>query len=243
VRPAGAVAFGEDLSEPQREAVAERFGSAAAPLPIESVSRAELLASLQAAGVSPDGSERAISSALVTCEPQGSGVHVHTDNITDIPAATYANALVTAGIADAAVIVAAPPATPMTGETALVGVLRAYPHCHGGEAIPANRLRLAYDQLRLTRALAQATNDWDRAAAAVLRATQQAITAARPEPASMEPILDEALVAEGLAAPTGWRAAAGTMLAELGAVERGSYGRGYTLQQLGRDDVWVRANP
>ena len=110
------------------------------------------------------------------CQPPGSGVHVHTDNITDIPAAAYANAMVTAGVSDATVTVAAPSGKPMTGETGLVGVLRAYPSCHGGEAIPPSRLRLAYEELHVTGELAADGAGWDHAAAAMLRATQAIVT-------------------------------------------------------------------
>jgi RNA polymerase sigma factor (sigma-70 family) len=239
--PSGAVVYGGDLSDAQRQVVQQLFGTAAAPLQVESVSRADLVASLQAAGTPTDGSERAISSAMVTCEPEGSGLHVQTLNISDIPAAAYASTLVTAGIADATVVVAAPPGTPMTGETALAGVLRAYPQCHGGDAVPGDRLRLAYDELRLTRGLADATNDWELAAATMLGATQNVIASTATDQPSVERALDQELAARNLNPPAEWRNETVAMLGQLGAVEHGPYGRGYQIQQVAREDVKVRA--
>ena len=233
--------YGGELSDAQRQAVQQIFGASAAAFPTETVDRAELVATLQAAGLPTDGNERAMSSALLTCAGQGSGLRVHTENITDIPAAVYASALVTGGVADATVVVAAPPGVPMTGETALIGVLRAWPRCHGGDAVSGDRLRLAYEQLRLTSGLAGAAQDWERAAATMLRATQAVTSAASADPAAVDQALDQALAADGLTAPSEWRAEASAMLVQLATIERGPYGRGYELQHIAHDDVWVRA--
>jgi uncharacterized protein YpuA (DUF1002 family) len=233
--------YGGDLTDGQRDELLQLFGAPAQALSPQVVSRIELVATLQAAGLPVDGTERAISSALVECQPPGSGVHVHTDNITDIPAAAYANALVTAGVSDAAVTVAAPASTPMTGETGLVGVLRAYPACHGGEQIPPARLRLAYDELHATGDLAATGVGWDHAAAAVLRATQAVVTSSSVDDAAINSELDQALADEGLSPPAEWHAEAVAMLEALGAAEHGPYSRGYDLQQAAPDDVWVRA--
>jgi RNA polymerase sigma factor (sigma-70 family) len=238
--PSGAVVYGGDLTDAQRGELQQRFGAAAQAFPLQVVSRSDLVATLQAAGLPVDGSERAISSALVECQSPGSGVHVHTDNITDIPAAAYANALVTAGVSDATVTVAAPSSKPMTGETGLVGVLRAYPSCHGGEAIPPSRLRLAYAELHVTGELAASGAGWDHAAAVMLRATQASVTSPSSDDAAVSSALDQALEAEGLSSSAEWRAGAVGLLKELSAAEHGPYGGGYELQQVAPDDVWVR---
>ena len=128
----------------------------------------------------------------------------------------------------------------MTGETALVGVLRAYPQCHGGQAIPPSRLRLAYDQMHITGDLAGA-GDWNRAASVVLHATQAAVTASTSDAATLGSAVDVALANEGLTPPDGWRAAAVAMLGELASVEHGPYRRGYELRAVAADEVWVRA--
>jgi RNA polymerase sigma-70 factor (ECF subfamily) len=239
--PAGAVVYGADLTDAQRGELQQLFGAPAQAVPAEVVSRSDLVATLQTAGLPVDGSERAVTSALVECQSPGSGVHVHTENITDIPAAAYANALVTAGVSDAAVTVAAPTSRPMTGETGLVGVLRAYPACHGGQATPPARLRLAYDELHTAADLAATGAGWDHAAAAVLRATQAVVTSPSADDATVNSELDQALAAEGLSPPAEWHAEAVAMLEALAGVDHGPYGRGYDLQEVAPDDVWVRA--
>jgi uncharacterized protein YpuA (DUF1002 family) len=235
------VVYGGDLTDAQRDELEELFGAPAQAFPPQVVSRSDLVATLQAAGLPVDGSERAVSSALVECQPPGSGVHVHTDNITDIPAAAYANALVTAAVSDAGVTVAAPSSRPMTGETGLVGVLRAYPACHGSEPIPPARLRLAYDELHATGDLAATGAGWDHAAAAVLRATQAVVTSPPVDDAAIGSKLDQALADEGLSPPAEWHAEAVAMLQALAGTDLGPYDRGYDLQQVAPDDVWVRA--
>jgi RNA polymerase sigma-70 factor (ECF subfamily) len=238
--PSGAVVYGGDLTDAQRGELQQRFGAAAQAFSPQVVSRSDLVGTLQAAGLPVDGSERAISSALVECASPGSGVHVHTDNITDIPAAAYANALVAAGVSDATVTVAAPSGRPMTGETGLVGVLRAYPSCHAGEAIPPPRLRLAYEELHVTEQLAADGAGWDHAAAAMLRATQTIVTSPSSDEAAVNSALDQALATEGLSPGAEWRGAAIGVLKELSAAEHGPYGGGYELQQVAPDDAWVR---
>ena len=231
--------YGEDLTSEQRAEVSQILG--AGNIADATVSRAELVTALRSAGLPVEGSERAISSVLITCQPAGDGLRVRTHNIADIPAAAYANALVSAGIADAALVVAAPSGTLMSGETALVGVLRAYAACHPGEALEPDRERLAYDHLGLTARLAAATGAWDRAAAAVLRVTQQVVSSRTPDEASIAAALDQELATEGLPVEPGWRAEAVSVLTQLARVEHPAYGRGYDVQQLAPNEVVVQA--
>ena len=82
----------------------------------------------QAHGLVPPGllGVVAISSGLLQPLPAGSGLRVTLNrNITLDTAQTYANALLTAGITDAQVGVAAPTAQRALGTTALLGLLRA----------------------------------------------------------------------------------------------------------------------
>lgn len=68
----------------------------------------------------------AVSSGVVQPRPAGAGLQVHVaPAITLDTAQTYANALLTAGVTDALVRVAAPTAQPALGTTALLGLLRA----------------------------------------------------------------------------------------------------------------------
>ncbi|MBV9329753.1 MAG: DUF1002 domain-containing protein [Chloroflexi bacterium] len=238
----GVVVYGGDLSDAQHAEVQQLFGDAASGLPTETVARPELIGTLQSLGLPLDGSERATSSVLVACQAAGSGVHVHTQNITEVPAAAYANALVTAGVADASVLVAGPPSSPMTGETALVGILRAVPDCRGGQAVDAAHLQLAYDQLHVTSELAASNSNWDRAAAAVLRATESVVTSPASDAASIGAELDGSVAAEGISEPAGWHDEAVSMLTKMASVDHGPYRRGYDLREVDPTDVWVRPN-
>lgn len=236
--PPTIVVYGGDLTDAQRQELSRTFAEAGAAT-TDSVSRDELASTLEAAGLPVDGSERAISSVVVACRQPGEGLSVRTENVTQMPAAAYANALVTAGIADAAVIVAAPPSTPMTGETALVGVLKAYPRCHPGQPPQASRLRLAYDQLHTTADIAQQSGAWDTAAAIMLHGAQVAITAHASDDASLAAAADHAAAAEGLALDPPQRSEMVSVLSRLAGLDHGSYAHGYAIQQVGADEVRV----
>jgi RNA polymerase sigma factor (sigma-70 family) len=232
------VLYGGDLTDAQRQELNGTFATDAQTT-TGSVTRDELVATLQAAGLPTDGSERAISSVVVACLHQGDGLRVRTLNITELPAAAYANALVSAGIADASVTVAAPPSTPMSGETALVGVLKAYPRCHSGQASPPERLRLASDQLRATADMAQASGAWDRAASVMLRAAQAAIASPSPDEAALGAALDEAAAAQGVSLDAERRAETVSVLSRLSALDHGAYASGYVVEHSAADEVRV----
>ena len=68
--------------------------------------------------------KRSLSSVLITEDKKGAGLSVSTHNINYCTVGMYKNALATAGIADAKIIVAGP--FPISGTAALVGTLKAY---------------------------------------------------------------------------------------------------------------------
>jgi uncharacterized protein YpuA (DUF1002 family) len=239
--PSVVVVYGDDLTNAQRQELSQAF-TTGDQATTDRVTRAELGSALQAAGLPVDGSERAMSSAMVTCLAQGDGLRIRTENVTEIPAAAYANALVTVGIADAAVIVAAPPSVPMTGETALVGVLKAYPHCHPGQSSPQDRLRLAYDQLRATASLAQKSGTWDRAAVVMLSGAQAAMTSPSADEASLGTAIDGAAATQGIALDAQQRSEIVDVLKRLSAVDHGAYGAGYAVEQTAANEVRVVPN-
>jgi RNA polymerase sigma factor (sigma-70 family) len=236
------VVYGGDLTDAQRQELGAALGIGP-QVPIDTVDRAELVATLQAAGLAVDGSERAISSAVVTCLPEGNGLRVRTENVTQIPAAAYANALVTAGIVDADVVVAAPPSTPMTGETALVGVLKAYPRCDGGDASSPERLRLAYDELHVTADIAQSSGSWDKAAALMLRGSQTAIGAPSPDQLDADTSVDAAATAEGITLTAQQRTDVLSVLNQLATLDQGVYAGGYVIQDVSANEARVVPNP
>lgn len=98
------------------------------------------------------GITSAYSSTALTCRELGEGLDVTTRNIQQITPGLYAMALVTAGIGDAELIVAAPDGlAAVRGQTALAGVFETWDiaPCESGNTSRA-RQRLALEQLTLT---------------------------------------------------------------------------------------------
>lgn len=98
------------------------------------------------------GIETAYSSTALTCRELGEGLQVTTRNIQQITPGLYAMALVTAGIGDADLTVAAPDGlAAVRGQTALAGVFETWDiaPCESGNTSAA-RQRLALEQLTLT---------------------------------------------------------------------------------------------
>ena len=75
--------------------------------------------------------KRALSSVLIVKQEEGSGIGVDTKNISYCTPGMYCNALITAGITDAEVVVAGP--FKITGTAALVGAMKAYSVMTGEE--------------------------------------------------------------------------------------------------------------
>ncbi|HEX7064304.1 MAG TPA: DUF1002 domain-containing protein [Bacillales bacterium] len=68
--------------------------------------------------------DQTISSTKITMLEEGKGLNVKTHNITYVTEGMYANALLTAGIQDAEILVTAP--FPVSGTGGLTGILKAY---------------------------------------------------------------------------------------------------------------------
>lgn len=125
------ITFGADLDRSQKTMTAAEFGVnlAEASVPVLDVTNAEERKYLK--GLIPDNviGNRAISSAMVEMLPVEQGIRVETKNITWVTTNMYANALVTAGVKDARVTVAAP--FPVSGTAALTGVFKAVEYATG----------------------------------------------------------------------------------------------------------------
>ena len=89
---------------------------------------------------------RALSSVLVEGKEDGNGIHVTTKNITYCTPGMYENALATAGIKDADIVVAGP--FKISGTAALVGAIKSYENMTGEEVKEENGL-LTYIGTRL----------------------------------------------------------------------------------------------
>ncbi len=88
-----------------------------------------------------------LSSVLLIPQDSGSGLSVETHNINYCTIAMYRNALLTAGVQDAKVIVAAP--SSISGTAALIGAVKAY-EAYSGETVSNDAFSVATDELVLT---------------------------------------------------------------------------------------------
>ena len=102
-----------------------------------------------------DSKARMYSSAKITRQDGGKGLVISIvteENITQVTPDMYANAMLTAGIEDAIVEVAAP--KKVTGHSALVGIYKAYEVT--GEKLDTERTDVANDELNLATKLLEA---------------------------------------------------------------------------------------
>lgn len=230
--------YGGDLTPSQRQELETLFG-VDATVKTDTVSSQELIAAQKQAGLEASASDKAISSSLLTCGNKGDGLTVKTQNITRIPAATYANALVTAGVGDADVLIAAPPSNPVSGESALIGALKAFPQCQGGKQPEQARVNLAYEQVARTADLAGESGDLNKASTVLLKAGQPVVTGQAKDDASIGSALDQAATSEGIQVPAAQKPGLVAFLKKLGGVDYGTYAKGYQIQQLSPTEAKV----
>lgn len=99
---------------------------------------------------------RALSSVKVVKMEEGYGIGVYTRNIDYCTSGMYCNALITAGLEDADIIVAGP--FELSGTAALVGAMKAYASMTGQE-ITKESMDAATNELVLTGEIAESTGD------------------------------------------------------------------------------------
>lgn len=100
-------------------------------------------------------SSRMYSSAKITRQEEGKGLVISIvtpENITQVTSEIYANAMLTAGIEDAKVEIAAP--KPVTGHSALVGIYKAY-EVKTGETLDTERTDVANEELSIATQIAE----------------------------------------------------------------------------------------
>lgn len=144
------LALGADLSAEQRAAVLAEMGiSEEEAASYESIyitndmEHQYLDASLGASVVGT----HSLSSVLLLPQESGAGLSVETHNINYCTIAMYRNALLTAGVEDAKVIVAAP--SSISGTAALIGAVKAY-ETYSGTTVSEDTFAVATDELVLT---------------------------------------------------------------------------------------------
>lgn len=140
------VSLGADLTTEQKEAILKKFGVTENEVNIIKVSIQDVKEHLKGTNNKNIGT-KAISSAYVKLLPEGEGIFVDTHNVTLVTKEMYANALVTAGVKDAEVMVAAP--FKVTGTTALTGIMMAFEEATG-EKLSDEAKKTANEELELT---------------------------------------------------------------------------------------------
>lgn len=167
------IAFGKDLSSKEREAVLNGFGISEEDVAnyktvqITNQEEHEYLGDYIASSVI---GKRALSSVMVVKTEEGSGIDVTTKNISYCTSGMYTNALVTAGLTDASVVVAAP--FNISGTSALVGAMKAYATMTG-EDISDNTMDAATAELVATADLGESMGDKEKAAELIAAVKQK----------------------------------------------------------------------
>ncbi len=146
------VVYGANLSETEREMVKTALRINEEPEIDEiTVSGEDLVKYIK----DSNASSRMYSSAKITRQDEGKGLVISIvtpENITQVSAEMYASAMLTAGIEDAVVEVAAP--KPVTGHSALVGIYKAY-EVKTGETLDIERTDVANEELSVATTIAE----------------------------------------------------------------------------------------
>lgn len=173
------ITLGSSNDEQQRQDLLDFFGVTPDVEVIE-VTTDEAVAA--ANGIFGAEIEDAYSSTAFTCRELGQGLDIATINIDLVTPSLYALALVTAGVGDGQLVIAAPRDIPETRISALTGIFKMWQlePCTSGVTNPA-RQRLAQEQLGLTVRIGRAfeaeglPDGVGRAATMVLEAQKQII--------------------------------------------------------------------
>lgn len=121
------------------------------------------------------------SSAKITLKNKGEGLVIDIvtpSNITEITNDIYANAMLTAGIEDALVEVAAP--KPVTGHSALAGIYKAYEQ-RSGETLDTNRTDVANEELNVATTITSNSDVSDEKVAELLTEIKKQIAENTPQ--------------------------------------------------------------
>lgn len=151
--------YGKALTEEQKHEIIESFGyelEEVEDIYVEVEDKIELMGY-------GNPESKMYSSALIEKKYDGSGIEVEIsreENITLITEDQYANAMITAGVEDARVLVDAP--FPVSGESALTGIYKAY--AEKGEELDKDRMEVAQEELETTSIVAEGLDGDDKSA-------------------------------------------------------------------------------
>lgn len=149
------LALGADLSAEQRQTVLSLMGITEADLPDYIVITITNDMEHQYLDAYMDPSvigTKSLSSVMITPAESGHGVLVTTKNINYCTTGMYRNALLTAGVTDADIMVVGP--TEISGTAALIGAIKGY-EAMSGEEVAESTLDTAMDELITTGEIAE----------------------------------------------------------------------------------------
>ena len=187
------LALGADLSAEQRTTVLGILGVSEADLAnydVIYVTNQEEHQYLDAYLSSSVIGTRALSSVLIRPASEGSGLHVNTYNISYCTIDMYTNALLTAGLEDADVYVAAP--SNISGTSALIGAVKGYADMTGG-SVNENALETAVNELVVTGEIGDVLGDSETASDIVAYIKQQIIEQGVDSDEDIETIIRSAM--------------------------------------------------
>ncbi len=181
------VTLGKDLDDAQRKQILELFKVDEKDITIIEVNNQEERKYLE--GVATEGQlgKLTISSAYVELLEEDSGIKVETYNISWVTKEMYANALVTAGVANAKVIAAAP--FPVSGTGALTGILKAFEQATG-EKISEEQKKVANEEVVRVGELGEEVGQ-DKASELVKKVKEEIIDKGVKDPEEIKKIIIE----------------------------------------------------
>lgn len=225
------VSLGESNTQMQRDEVLEILGASSSER-VVTVTVDETVQSM--AGLFDVSSiKTAYSSTALVCPPtKGAGIAVRTRNIELIPPELYALALLTAGMNDVQLAVAAPNDASALGMTAMTGVFKTWDmaSCSGSSSDPL-RHQLALEQLALIAEIGQEPGAVRRTTLVVLEA-QQEITRTQVTTAQLDVIVASRSKAAGVDLRDEDQAAIVAFLADLSGAgfDWGEFTDGWSMQ-------------
>ena len=187
------LALGADLSAEQRTTVLGILGMSEADLAdydVIYVTNEEEHQYLDAYLSSSVIGTRALSSVLIRPADEGAGLNVTTYNISYCTIDMYTNALLTAGLEDADVYVAAP--SNISGTSALIGAVKGYADMTGS-SVDETALETAVNELVVTGEIGDVLGDSETASDIVAYIKQQIIEQGVDSDADIETIIRNAM--------------------------------------------------
>lgn len=139
--------------------------------------------------------DQAWSSAKIQACESGHGITVSTQNINYCTAGMYENALATAGVENAEILVAGP--VPISGTAALIGIMNAYAEMNQ-KTLDTENIDAATDELVTTSELGEALGDQEKASELIAVIKEAVAENGLEKPEDAEEIVDEAAEQMGI---------------------------------------------